>query len=102
MGIRSASDLFYVSVARLPFLALIGGVVWFVLAGMAELEAISFGTEWFVGNDQTDNLMDPIGGGSYEEQLLAALETGDPAAMQAALDRVETQQQAIASHSLGN
>ena len=97
MGVRSASDLFYVSLVRLPLLALMLAIAWILLSGMAELEAISFGTEWFVGNDETANRFTPLGGATDEELLLDAANTGDPAQMQAALDRYEAQQAALAS-----
>jgi len=96
MAVRSASDLVYTLIARLPFLLVIVGVAWVLLSGMGELERISFGTEWFVGNDETTNL--PAGTGpTNEEILLEAYSSGDTAKMQAALDRVETRTQALAT-----
>lgn len=100
MRTGTASNAVYSTILWLPILGLIAGVAWVLMNGMAGLEAISYGTEWFVGNDETANVMEPIGGGTYEDQLIAAMDTGDPEAMQAALDRVEAQQQAIASNRL--
>ena len=89
MRVRSASDLMYTSVAWLPMLALIMGVMYVLGSGLLHLEMISFGSEFFIGNDETSNLPTPIGGGaSHEDVLLDALNSGDTVRMQAALDQV--------------
>lgn len=101
MRVRSASDLVYWTIARAPFVLIAVGSVWALLSGMAGLEAVSFGTEWFVGNDETANVMQPIGGGSDEELLMQALETGDTAQMEAALAQVEQRNAALAEARTG-
>lgn len=95
MRIRTASDLTYTMIARLPFLALLVGVGWVLVSGMQQLEMISFGTEFFVGNDETTNLPTPIGGISDEELLMQALDSGDVDRMAAALDEYEARNSAL-------
>jgi len=100
MRIRTASDLFYASIVRLPLLALLVAIVWILMSGMAGLEEVSYGAEWFVGNHETDNVLDPAGVQTNLELMTDAYNTDDPAKMQAALDQLEVQQQAIADNRL--
>jgi len=95
MRTRSASDGIYVAIAWLPFLAVIVGVLWVLATGVLHLEINSFGTEFFVGNDQTTNQLAPVGGGQ-EADLQAALDSGDTEQMAAALDRLDASQQSAA------
>ena len=97
---RTATDAAWSAVMWFPILAIIAFVLWVMAAGVLELEKITPGTEFFVTNAETDNRIQPLGGGTYEEQLIAAMDTQDPAKMQAALERVEAQQQAIAANRL--
>lgn len=90
MHVRTVSDAMYTAIAWLPLLALAAGIVWVLAAGMVQLEMISFGTEFFVGNDETSNRPVPIGGPSDEDLLMAALESGDLTQMSAAVDLVES------------
>ncbi len=92
MAIRSVSDVFYTLIARLPLLAVIAGVVWVLMTGMAGLERVSNGTEFFVGNDETSNVLPSAGGGSDEQVLTDALASGDTGQMLSALDRVDASQ----------
>ena len=100
MRVGTASDAVYTTIVWFPILAIIAFVMWVMASGVMELEKLSFGTEFFVKNSETDNMIKPLGGGTYEDQLIAAMDTRDPEQMQAALDRVEAQQQAIAAASL--
>jgi hypothetical protein len=97
MRVGTASDAVYTAVVWFPILAIIAFVMWIMASGVTELEKLSFGTEFFVKNSETDNMIQPLGGGTYEEQLTAALDSQDPEQMQAALDRVEAQQRALAT-----
>ncbi|MCB0880191.1 MAG: hypothetical protein KDC46_14555 [Thermoleophilia bacterium] len=89
MAIRSASDAFYVILARLPLILLFAGVMWVLLNGLIHLEAYSFGTEYFMGNDETTNQLPGLGGPSDSQVLSDALASGDVDQMEAALNRVE-------------
>jgi hypothetical protein len=100
MRVGTASDAAISAIIWFPILALIAFVIWTMSAGVMELEKITPGTEFFVKNSETDNRIAPLGGGTYEEQLVAAMDSQDPEQMQAALDRIEAQQQALASRSL--
>ena len=100
MRIGTASDAVYTTIIWLPILAIIALCLWTLTSGVLQLEKITPGTEYFVSNAETSNMIEPLGGGTYEEQLAAALATDDPEQMQAALDRVEAQQAAIAANRL--
>jgi hypothetical protein len=92
MAIRSASDVFYTLIARLPLLLLFAGVMWVLLSGLLHLEMYSFGTEVFIGNHETDNRLPQIGGQSNTELAAEAIASGDLATMEAALDQIEASQ----------
>jgi hypothetical protein len=92
MAIRSASDVVYTLIARLPLLLVLAGVVWVMLAGLERLEMYSFGTEFFIGNHETDNRLPQIGGQSNSELAAEAIASGDLATMEAALDQIEASQ----------
>ena len=94
MAVRSASDAVYVILARLPLILLFAGVMWVLLNGLVHLEAYSFGTEYFIGNDETANRLPGVGGGSEADVLMSALESGDVQRMEAALANVEAAQSA--------
>lgn len=96
MRVRTASDLVYTLIAWLPIIAVAIGVFWVLGSGLEQLETISFGSEFFVGNDETTNLPPSIGP-SNEQVLMDALATGDTEQMSAALDQVESRQQALAT-----
>lgn len=93
MAVRTVSDVFYVAIARLPFLIAIVGVVWVLFSGVLALETFSFGTEYLIGNDQTANAL-PTLPGVGQQEVLAAIESGDPDRMNAVLAQVEAQQAA--------
>jgi hypothetical protein len=94
MAIRSASDALYTLIARLPLYALLVAVAWVLLTGMAGLERVSLGTEWFVGNDETTNMIEIPGGASDADLLSDALASGDVARMEQALSDLDARQQA--------
>lgn len=96
MRIGTASDAVYTTIIWFPILAIIAFCIWTLSSGVLQLEKLSYGTEFFVSNAETSNMIEPLGGGTYEDQLIAAMDTQDPAAMEAALARVEAQQQALA------
>ncbi|NLG26447.1 MAG: hypothetical protein GX557_00930 [Chloroflexi bacterium] len=87
----------YTTIAWLPFLAVAIGVLWVLMSGLEQLEMISFGTEFFVGNDETTNMMKPLGGVSDEELLMDALNSGDVEQMSAALDQVGSDREQLAA-----
>ena len=87
MRVRSASDVVYSSIAWLPVLAVIVAVAWVMAMGVFGLESVSFGTEYFVKNSETANVLPTPR--SAEDDLMAALDSGDEAQMQAALDRYD-------------
>lgn len=91
MAVRSASDLIYATIARLPFLLVIAGVVWVLFSGLLALETFSFGTEYLIGNDQTTNALPTLGGPS-DQDVLDAIQSGDVNRMSAVLDQAEAQQ----------
>lgn len=101
MRIRTASDLAYTGIAWLPILAVAMGVAWVLASGLLQLERLSFGTEYLVGNHETANMPTPLGGATNEDMLIAALDTGDPEQMSAAFDRFEAQQAALADSRAG-
>ncbi len=95
MAVRSLSDVVYVLIARLPLLLLLVAIAWVLLGGLVQLEAYSFGTEYFIGNDETANRLPGIGGGGSDaDVLMSALESGDVERMEAALAHVEEAQSA--------
>ena len=102
MRIGTASDAVYTTIIWFPILAIIAFFIWTMSSGVLQLEKLSFGTEYFVSNSETSNMLEPIGGGTYEDQLIAAMDTQDPEQMEAALAKVEAQQAALASHRLGS
>ncbi|MCW2921183.1 MAG: hypothetical protein JWL76_1057 [Thermoleophilia bacterium] len=91
MAVRSASDLMYATIARLPFLLVIAGVVWVLFSGVLALETYSFGTEYLIGNDQTTNAL-PSVGGPTQQDALDAIASGDVNRMSEVLDQVQTEQ----------
>lgn len=93
MAVRSASDLIYATIARLPFLLVIAGVVYVLFSGVLALETYSFGTEYLIGNDQTTNALPSIGGVTQQDAL-DAIASGDVDRMSAVLDQVESEQAA--------
>ncbi|MEO6866406.1 MAG: hypothetical protein ABI200_00115 [Gaiellales bacterium] len=102
MRVRSASDVMYTTVAWLPMLALVVGVLYVLASGLLHLEMISFGSEFFIGNNETSNLPTPLGGGvSHEEVLLDALNSGDTVQMQAALDQVGNERAQLSGSLVG-
>lgn len=90
MAIRTPFDLLAWFIGRLPLLAIAAGVLWIAVQGLTQLETYSFGTEFFVSNDATSNVLPTLQ--SNEQILLEALESGDLAAMEQALDQVEARQ----------
>lgn len=96
MAVRSASDLIYATIARLPFLLVIAGVAYVMFSGLLALETFSFGSEYLIGNDQTTNALPTIGGTSQQD-VLDAITSGDVDRMSAVLDQVEAQQAATAT-----
>lgn len=100
MLMRSASDVFYGVIARLPLVALAVGVLWLFLQGLTYLELYSFGTEYMVSNANSTNRMPTLGGSSDVAVLEQALASGDATQMAAALEQVELtadQQAALAA-----
>ncbi len=95
MAVRSASDLIYATIARLPFLLVIAGVVYVLFSGLLALETYSFGTEYLIGNDQTSNALPTLPGPS-DQDVLDAMASGDVNRMSAVLDQVQAQQSATA------
>lgn len=91
MRIRTASDVAYTGIAWFPILAVAVAVAWVMASGLLQLEMISFGSEYLVGNHETTNMPTPLGGASDAEMLTAALESGDTERMAAALDQLEAQ-----------
>lgn len=89
MAVRSASDVIYVVIGRLPLIALAVGVLWVAMQGLTHLELYSFGTEYLVSNSSSTNALPTIGGPSATDVLERALASGDTAQMAAALDQVE-------------
>jgi hypothetical protein len=89
MRIQTPADAIYALISRLPLLLLVAGVCWVMVGGLTQLEAYSFGTEYFIGNDETSNLMPQIGGASDEAKLQAALDSGNVETMDAALSAYE-------------
>jgi hypothetical protein len=94
MAIRSASDLMYATIARLPFLLVIAGVVWVLFSGLLALETFSFGTEYLIGNDETTNALPGLGGPTQQDAL-DAIASGDVNRMSAVLDQVQAEQAAM-------
>lgn len=92
MAVRTTSDLFYWLIGRLPLIAIVVAVAWVLVQGLVHLEMYTPGTEFFVGNHETDNVM-PMPR-SDEDILMEALGSGDVAAMEAALNEVEQRQAA--------
>lgn len=97
MRIRSASDVVYTTIAWLPIAAVVLGVAWVLMLGLLEFEAITFGTETLIGNHQTINRMEPIGGASDQQLLMDALNSGDTTQMGQALEQLEQRQQQVAA-----
>ncbi|MCW2925035.1 MAG: hypothetical protein JWM98_2439 [Thermoleophilia bacterium] len=95
MRIRSASDVVYTAIAWLPLLAVVIGVAWVLMFGVLHLEKRSFGSEFFIGNDQSTNLPETLGP-SNEDILADALASGDTTRMSQALDQVEARQERMA------
>ncbi len=93
VAIRSVSDLIYATIARLPFLLVIAGVVWVLFSGLLALETYSFGTEYLIGNDQTTNALPTLPGPSSQD-VLDAIASGDLDQMSAVLDDVHAEQAA--------
>src|SRR5205809_172249 len=100
MRVASASDAALYAALRLPILVLIAFAIWVMASGVGGLERITNGTEFFVSNKATSNMLEPAGGATYEDQLIAAMDTQDPEQAQAALDKIEAQQQALANDRL--
>ena len=94
MAIRSVSDVFYTALARLPFLLLLAGVVWVICTGLLGLETYSFGTEYFIDNDQSTNVLPGVGQSSSQD-VLDAISSGDVNEMSAALDKAAADQEAM-------
>lgn len=92
MAVRSSSDFVYWLIGRLPLIAIVLAVGWILVQGLVHLEMYSFGTEFFVGNNETDNVM-PMPR-SDEDILSEALASGNVADMEAALDEVEARHSA--------
>lgn len=90
MAVRTPADLFYSTIARLPFLLVVAGVVYVLFSGVLALETYSFGTEYLIGNDQTTNALPTLGGPSQAD-VLDAVASGDVDRMSAVLDQVEQQ-----------
>lgn len=89
MAVRSASDIVYVLVSRLPLIALAVFLLWVFLQGLTHLELYSFGTEYMVSNANSTNRMPTLGGTSDAALLEEALASGDTSRMSAALDQLE-------------
>jgi hypothetical protein len=100
MRVGTASDAVYSAIIWFPILAIIALFIFALSSGLQGLEKISFGTEYFVSNAETTNVLEPAGGASYADQLIAAMDTQDPEQAQAQLDRIEAQQQALADDRL--
>lgn len=100
MAVRSASDVVYVVLARLPLYLVAFGVLWVLLHGLLGLESYSFGTEFLIGNDETANVM-PTVGQQQTAMLEEAIASGDVDQMTAALDRLEQQSGATAAPPIG-
>ena len=100
MAIRSASDLMYATIARLPLLLVIAGVVYVLFSGLLALETFSFGTEYLIGNDQTTNAL-PTLNGPTQQDALDAIASGDVNRMSAVLDQVEAEQVAMSQSTQG-
>ncbi|MCW2961081.1 MAG: hypothetical protein JWM25_999 [Thermoleophilia bacterium] len=92
MRIQTPADAIYALISRLPLLLLFAGICWVLFGGLAHLEMYSFGTEFFIGNDETSNLLPEIGGTSDEARLQAALDSGNVATMDSALTAYEARQ----------
>ncbi len=100
MAVRSASDLIYATIARLPFLLVIAGVVWVLFSGVLALETFSFGSEYLIGNDQTTNALPTLPGPS-DQDILDAVASGDVDRMSAVLDQAQAQQDAAYGQASG-
>lgn len=87
MAIRTPFDLLAWTIGRLPLIAIAIGVAWIAMQGLTHLEMYSFGTEFLVSNDATDNVM-PMPR-SDEDLLMDALASGNLDDMEAALEQVE-------------
>lgn len=96
MAVRSVSDLIYATIARLPFLLVIAGVVWVLFSGVLALETYSTGSEYLVGNHETTNAL-PTPGGVSQQDALDAIASGDVNRMSAVLDDAAAQQAAVAA-----
>ena len=96
MRVRTPSDALYYVIARLPIILVVFGALWVLGAGAQQLEMISFGSEFFVGNHESSNLPPAIGP-SDEDILTDALNSGDVDRMSAALEQVEVRQTALAT-----
>ncbi len=90
MAVRTASDLFYSTIARLPFLLVVAGVVYVLFSGVLALETYSFGTEYLIGNHETANALPTLPGPSQQD-VLDAVASGDVDRMSAVLDQVQQQ-----------
>lgn len=87
-------NIFSTFVVWTPVLLIVGGAIWFLALGAMHLEMITYGSEVFVGNNETANLpswkMGESGGGAGQEaMLLEALNSGDTGRMQSALNQYE-------------
>lgn len=98
MSRNPVSNFAYSFVAWLPILAVLGAFVWVLAVGVMNLEVRTFGSEFFVGNDQTSNMPEwkmqgqsgaSSGGSDDVAMLTEALNSGDTGRMQAALAQHE-------------
>lgn len=100
MRIRTASDVIYTAIAWLPLLAVALGVAWVLMTGVSNLEQRSFGSEFFLGNDESTNMPETLGP-SDEDVLADALASGDTGRMAQAMAQVEARQAASAATPVG-
>lgn len=97
MSRNPVSNFVYSFIAWLPILAVLGAFVWVLAVGAMNLEVRTFGSEFFVGNNETSNMPEwkmegqsnAPAGGSDVDMLTDALNSGDTARMQAALAQHE-------------
>lgn len=82
------SNFFAAFVVWTPIICIAAGAIWFLAIGAMHLEMITFGSEFFVGNNETPNVPTwKLEGGNNmsSEALMDALNSGDTDRMQLAL-----------------
>jgi hypothetical protein len=95
MAVRSSSDAFAWLIARLPLLLIVALVAWIAIQGLTALERYSFGSEYFLSNAESENVL-PMPK-SDEQLALDAINSGDLATMESALAQIEERQAKRAS-----